>query len=133
DKNAAWYLIAGTANGLRTFRVDRIVASHPTGERFDRPAEFDLEAAWDEAVEEVERQRARATATVRVPISLTGVFAGQWGRHATVTERGPEATVVVVAGASHVAIARQLAGWADAIDIVEPAAVREELVRIAAA
>jgi predicted DNA-binding transcriptional regulator YafY len=130
DKSGAWYLMAGTTAGLRTFRVDRVVAARLTGEHFERPAEFDLQDAWSRAVEEIERYRGSVTATVRVPASLTWYFLGQWGRHARVADKEDDINVIVVGDRSTTAIARQLAGWADAIDVVEPQAVREELVRI---
>ena len=70
------------------------------------------------------------TATVRVPADLTWFFLGQWGRHARVTEKADDVNVVVVGDRSTASIARQLAGWADAIEVVEPPEVRAELVRI---
>jgi predicted DNA-binding transcriptional regulator YafY len=130
DKSGAWYLMAGTVTGLRTFRVDRVVAARLTGEHFSRPADFDLQDAWSRAVEEIERYRASVTATVRVPVDLTWYFLGQWGRHARVAEKDDDMNVVVVGERSILAIARQLAGWGGAIEIVEPLALRQELIRI---
>ncbi|HEY5925107.1 MAG TPA: WYL domain-containing protein [Kofleriaceae bacterium] len=41
-----WYFVGHCHNrgDVRTFRIDRIAALKTTGERFDRPADFDLEA-----------------------------------------------------------------------------------------
>jgi proteasome accessory factor C len=41
-----WYIVGHCHNrgDVRTFRIDRIAALKTTGERFDRPADFDLEA-----------------------------------------------------------------------------------------
>jgi proteasome accessory factor C len=41
-----WYFVGHCHNrgDVRTFRIDRIAALSTTGERFDRPADFDLEA-----------------------------------------------------------------------------------------
>ena len=41
-----WYFVGQCHNrgDVRTFRIDRIAALKTTGERFDRPADFDLEA-----------------------------------------------------------------------------------------
>jgi len=130
DKSGAWYLMAGTTAGLRTFRVDRVVACRLTGEHFERPSDFDLQEAWARAVEEIERYRASVTATVRVPADIAWFFVGQWGRHARVVDKGESVTVVEVGGRSTNAIARELAGWADAIEVTEPSEVREHLVRI---
>ena len=130
DKSGAWYLMAGTTAGLRTFRVDRVVAARLTGDHFERPSDFDLQEAWARAVEEIERYRASVSAIVRVPPDLTWHFVGQWGRHARVIEKSEDATVIEVGGRSTGAIARELAGWGGAVEVTEPAAVREELVRI---
>jgi proteasome accessory factor C len=41
-----WYVVGHCHNrgDVRTFRIDRIAELKPTGERFERPADFDLEA-----------------------------------------------------------------------------------------
>ena len=130
DKSGSWYLMAATTAGLRTFRVDRVMAARLTGEHFVRPADFDLQEAWSRAVEQIEQYRGSVTATVRVPPNVTWYFLGQWGRHARVIEKADDVNVVEVGGRSTGAIARELAGWGDTIEVVEPADVRQELVRI---
>jgi predicted DNA-binding transcriptional regulator YafY len=47
-KLSVWYLVADTVDGLRVFRVSRIASVEQTGERFCRPAGFDLAAYWAE-------------------------------------------------------------------------------------
>lgn len=47
-KLSVWYLVADTEDGMRVFRVSRIAAAEPTGERFLRPADFDLARYWTE-------------------------------------------------------------------------------------
>ena len=41
-----WYLLAWCAlsEGVRTFRLDRVLDAEPTGERFPAPEDFDPEA-----------------------------------------------------------------------------------------
>jgi proteasome accessory factor C len=41
-----WYVVANChkRGDVRTFRIDRIAALRPTGQRFERPQDFDLEA-----------------------------------------------------------------------------------------
>ncbi|MEZ5139760.1 MAG: WYL domain-containing protein [Acidimicrobiales bacterium] len=41
-KGRSWYLLAQTDRGRRTLRIDRLQAVEPTGERAERPADFDL-------------------------------------------------------------------------------------------
>src|SRR5262245_28125615 len=45
-KGQVWYLVADTAVGLRTFRVDRATAVTPTGEKVVRRDGFALAEAW---------------------------------------------------------------------------------------
>jgi predicted DNA-binding transcriptional regulator YafY len=46
SKAGTWYLVAGTAEGLRTFRVSRVEGVGSTGDAVVRPAGFDLETEW---------------------------------------------------------------------------------------
>jgi predicted DNA-binding transcriptional regulator YafY len=56
-KGRFWYLIANTDAGLRTFRVDRITSVRETGERSERPADFDLTESWRLINDEVQLKR----------------------------------------------------------------------------
>lgn len=56
-KGQAWYLVAGTDAGLRTFRVDRISSVEVTGDPVTRPPDFDLTRAWRAITDEVEARR----------------------------------------------------------------------------
>ena len=66
SKGSSWYLVASTADGLRTFRVDRITSVEPTGDPVVRPDGFDLAEAWRLIADEVDQRRtplvARGTA-----------------------------------------------------------------------
>jgi len=48
-KAGVWYLLAGTDDGRRTFRVSRVLAVSPTQDPAERPAGFDLATEWHEA------------------------------------------------------------------------------------
>jgi predicted DNA-binding transcriptional regulator YafY len=45
-KAGVWYLVAGTEAGQRIFRISRIDRAEILAESFQRPNDFDLEAAW---------------------------------------------------------------------------------------
>jgi hypothetical protein len=51
---------------VRTYRVDRITTAQPTGERFERPAGFELAEWWAGAAGRFESQMLRATVRLRV-------------------------------------------------------------------
>jgi predicted DNA-binding transcriptional regulator YafY len=132
-KGVAWYLVAGTDAGVRTFRVDRITRAAVTGEPSERPEGFDLPRAWRESVERTEARRRRVRATVRVePRCLPGLR-GQFGGDLVVGPRLPDGRVeVAVSRSSAEIIADELAGWGRDIEVVEPALVRLHLARICA-
>jgi predicted DNA-binding transcriptional regulator YafY len=50
-KGTAWYLVAKTSAGLRTFRVSRIEAAKVLEKACERPANFDLAEHWKSSTE----------------------------------------------------------------------------------
>jgi predicted DNA-binding transcriptional regulator YafY len=63
-KGMAWYLVARTPRGMRTYRVSRMRAVTPLAVSFERPARFDLSKHWQKSVSELEAQRRRYAATL---------------------------------------------------------------------
>lgn len=133
DKDAVWYLLAGTDRGRRTFRVDRIADVEVTAERFERPTDLQLSTAWAEVVDEVERHRARATAAVAIDARYARFLVQQFGRHGRqVGELDDGRVRLEVAAPTPRSIAEQLAGWGSLLEVEGPAEVRDELARIGA-
>ncbi|WP_405138869.1 helix-turn-helix transcriptional regulator [Nocardia sp. NBC_01388] len=131
DKDGIWYLVAGTDRGQRTFRVDRMTDVEVTAESAQRPADFDLSAAWSEVVEQVEQHRSTLSATVLVPTTLLSVLRHQQGRHCVVDGPLPDGRVSVrITAPTPLMIAQQLAGWGTALEVTEPESVRAELARL---
>jgi predicted DNA-binding transcriptional regulator YafY len=64
-KAGVWYLVARREAGFRTYRLSQIQALTVTGEAFERPADFDLPAHWQDATASFEREVYVATAKVR--------------------------------------------------------------------
>jgi predicted DNA-binding transcriptional regulator YafY len=133
DKDDVWYLIAGTPKGQRTFRVDRIAEAVVTDEPADRPDDFQLAQAWREIVDHMEQRRSLVWATVLIEGRFVHVLQSHYGRHCEVLDTLDDSRVRVRV-ASHMArsIAEQLAGWGNAVEVLEPEAVRNELARIGA-
>ncbi|GAA3184842.1 YafY family protein [Streptomyces ramulosus] len=65
-KAGRWYLVAGSAHGVRTYRVSRITELEPRGETFERPAGFDLAAHWRAYLETFDTRRYRDQAVLRL-------------------------------------------------------------------
>lgn len=73
SKGLSWYLVARTANGMRTFRVSRMKRVMVLSVSFERPARFDLAAHWQASTSELDRKRASYHAI----LSLTHEAAGR--------------------------------------------------------
>lgn len=133
DKDDVWYLVAGTVSGQRTFRLDRVVEAEVTDLAAERPDDFELAEAWQRVVDEVERRRSGASATVLVDPWLMRGLRLSFGRYLDVAGEEPDGRVrATVAAQSTTAVAEQLAGWATLIEVVGPPDVVSKLARIGA-
>jgi predicted DNA-binding transcriptional regulator YafY len=131
DKDDVWYLVAGTAKGRRTFRVDRIVEAAATDEAADRPADLELAKVWEEVVEEIERRRSLLTADVVLGRRHFGVLRDRFGRHCELVADLPGDRVRArVAAPAPVMIAQELAGWGALVEVESPDSVKAELARL---
>lgn len=133
DKDGVWYLVAGTEQGRRTFRVDRVTEATVTDLAAIRPADLELSREWERVVEEVERRRSGVSATVLLAPRLVPVVRSQFGRHCEVLEDADDGRARLrVSAHMALSIAERLAGWGAAVEVVEPEAVRTELARLGA-
>jgi predicted DNA-binding transcriptional regulator YafY len=131
DKSGVWYLLAGTDGAERTFRVQRIAQVVVTDEVAERAADFDVAEAWERAVREIDAVRHRASAVVVADTSIVPYLRSQFGEQGVEGERiDDERTRLRVSAQTESIIARGLAGWAEHLEVVEPASLRAELARI---
>jgi predicted DNA-binding transcriptional regulator YafY len=132
-KGSAWYLVAGTEGGQRTFQVARIRSVVVLDERADRPEDFDLARAWASTVAVVEQDRRRVRAIVRAPAHAIGPLRERWGTDLrVVSDTGVGSVLIELAAAMPEMIAEQLAGWGARVEVIGPDVVREHLGRIGA-
>ncbi|GAA2537517.1 helix-turn-helix transcriptional regulator [Pseudonocardia hydrocarbonoxydans] len=131
DKDGTWYLIAGTAAGQRTFRIDRVLDAEVTDLVAQRPEGFTPAGAWERVVDEVEARRGRLTATVLIETRFVPVLRSQFGRHCDPGPPGADGRSRVRVGApTALDVARTLAGWGSVVEVLDPPEVRAELARI---
>ncbi len=132
SKGPTWYLVADTDKGQRTFRVDRISAVEPTGDRVVRPEGFDLVEAWRLISDEVDE--------IRLPVRARGTAspdAARWLRVALGTQVriGPTdehgQVAIEVRGHTAESVAGEMAKFGGDLEIVDPPEVREALARLA--
>ena len=138
-KAGVWYVVAAADGQVRTYRGRRILAVRDTGETFTRPAGFDLAAHWAESAAAYERDAPRVTITIRVDPRVLGDLADAVGARAL-----REAERIDVADAEGWNRLRLSVDWPDevpgrllalggAVEILEPADVRQRAVELAQA
>jgi predicted DNA-binding transcriptional regulator YafY len=130
-KGTVWYLIADTANGQRTFRVDRVTSAVRTGEPVVRPDGFDLKAAWQEVTENVEGSAPLWARGYAEP-GVVQILRWQFGARLRIGPARADGWVEFeVGGWSPGQLAGMTAGLGDRLEVLEPAEVRTELAAIA--
>jgi predicted DNA-binding transcriptional regulator YafY len=135
SKGTTWYLVADTAAGRRTFRVWRIQSVEPTGEPAVRPPDFDLRDAWAGIVATLDEGRGLRHVTAHADPEVVRWLRVQFGTRLTVGEPGEDGRVAVDIGfpPSHDDPARELCGFAGAVEVVDPPDVRARLAAIGTA
>jgi predicted DNA-binding transcriptional regulator YafY len=88
-KGTTWYLVADTAEGLRTFRVSRIAQAQVLDAPSVRPRGFDLAEYWRSSVRSFRDGRARYEATLRLEPAMADQLR-RWRRAQPATDE-PEA------------------------------------------
>lgn len=132
EKGSTWYLVADTANGVRTFRIGRVRDVEVLDDDAVRPAGFDLAEAWAAIVDEVEAKRATCQAVVRLNRRAAEGLRMQFGPTTAILgpAPGPEGADLVdvaVGAPSDWMLAQQLAGWAPMAEVMGPDSVRDIL------
>jgi len=65
-KGSAWYLVANTSAGLRTFRVSRIEQATPLAKASKRPKDFNLARYWSETTKRLAESWSTFSVTLRL-------------------------------------------------------------------
>ncbi|MEU4693763.1 WYL domain-containing protein [Actinoplanes sp. NPDC023714] len=73
-KAGVWYFVAQVGESIRTYRVSTVLSLEVLDETFERPADFDLAAAWSSWATDFEQNLHRYEARVRLaPAALTRI------------------------------------------------------------
>ncbi|MFT7837869.1 WYL domain-containing protein [Saccharothrix sp. BKS2] len=130
-KGPSWYLVCDTDAGRRTFRVDRVSSADPTGDPVRRPDDFDLAESWREIADEVDRRRTpleiQATCAPDGTARLRMVLGDRLEIGGPTTDGRVE---VVIRGYNEYALAGELAGLVEWLEVTGPAGVRDHLASI---
>ncbi|MFI9123329.1 helix-turn-helix transcriptional regulator [Streptomyces bikiniensis] len=127
------YLVADTADGLRTFRVGRVASVAETGAPAVRPEGFDLPTAWRALAARMEDRMVAATVRGRAAPGAEGVLEGLFDGRIRYGERAPDGWAPFEAdGPSPEAAAARLAGLGARVELLDPPEARTALARIGA-
>lgn len=127
-----------TVDAMRTYKVERIRSSTLTADRYEIPADFDPDTwlahswgIWSSDTTEIAEVRLRFDASV-----ANRVRESVWHRSQRLTELKGGGVEMVLTVAGIVEIRPWILSWGDAVEVVEPPALRESVataVRAAAA
>jgi len=129
SKAGVWYLIARSDEEFRSFRVERVRSAQELPERFERPADFDLERYWAESSERfAETSRSDyCIVTLRASNEALERITYYWPSE-IVSEGAAESLVRVTFPGVEVALFQTLA-WSEVATLLEPAELRDAIVR----
>ncbi|SFE26735.1 Predicted DNA-binding transcriptional regulator YafY, contains an HTH and WYL domains [Paenibacillus algorifonticola] len=129
-KNNAWYLVADTVGGMRTYRISRLHEAAMQGETFDRPERFDLASYWQQSIMEFKSALPRYPAKIRIREAELPRFRQQW--YVTLMKEGAvchgevEADVLFNTLESACEI---LLKFGSAVEALEPSELRQKLLQ----
>jgi predicted DNA-binding transcriptional regulator YafY len=131
-KGSAWYLVAGTDAGLRTFRVG-MTSVEPTGRPVVRPEGFNLAEAWRHITDEVDQRRAPVEARALAKPEVVPWCRFALGSRLRIGSPGPDGRVELeLRGHSTRSLAAEVAGFGAGIEILDPPELRQALALIGA-
>ncbi|KQY21971.1 transcriptional regulator [Cellulomonas sp. Root485] len=130
-KGPAWYLVATTEAGRRTFRIDRVSSVDPTDDPVHRPDDFSLAESWREIADEVDRKRTpleiRAVCVPDGIAILRIAFASRLQVGGTTSDGRIE---VAIRGSDEYVAAGELAGLIEWVEVTGPPEVRDRLASL---
>ncbi|MFD7552527.1 helix-turn-helix transcriptional regulator [Streptomyces sp. NPDC059816] len=133
-KGPSWYLVSHTEAGRRTFRIDRVSSADPTDDPVHRPEDFDLAESWHEIADEIERRRApleiQALCEPHGMYLLRMMLGSRLQVGGSTTDGRIE---VLIRGHNEYALAGELAGLVEWLEVTGPPGVRDQLASIGTA
>jgi predicted DNA-binding transcriptional regulator YafY len=130
-KGPTWYLVSDTEVGRRTFRIDRVSSVEPTDDPVHRPEGFDLAESWREIADEVDRRRTPLEIQAVCAPDGIGILRMALGGRLEVGGPATDGRIeVVIRGHNEYALAGELAGLVEWLEVTGPPVVRDHLTSI---
>ncbi len=131
-KGSVWYLLAGTERGQRTFRVDRIRSVELSDQAVERPTGFDVADAWSLVAAELEERRAPCRARAMVDPDSVSLVRWVFGNNVRIGPAADDGRIEVeLRSSSSRALAGQISGFGNLVEVIEPKEIRQLLAGIA--
>jgi predicted DNA-binding transcriptional regulator YafY len=127
-KGSVWYLVAQIEGAVRTYRVSRIQDASILDEPGDPPPDFDLAKYWEQSAAEFKEKLPRYAVVLRGSLSI---FMHGMIRYGAIDSI--DGDVVRMHFDAEEAALVTLLGFGDAVQVIEPAALREKVVAAARA
>jgi predicted DNA-binding transcriptional regulator YafY len=135
-KGSSWYLVANTPAGYRTYRVSRIEEATLLDLPTERPAGFDLAAYWTSSTERFRETWPRYVATLRIEPGVARRMRMWRVTEIAAAAESPDAEgrITLNVQFDNEDEARFVVrGFGPAVDVIEPATLRELIAADAAA
>ncbi len=129
-----WYLVAGVAGEIRSYRVSRVVEAAPSETRCQRPPDFNLEAYWKASASQFQASLPAYRVTVRVAPDLLKrlAFSLRFARIEETGQPGEDGWIkVVIRFQTAQEACEHLLGFGTLAEVVEPLEMRERIVSAA--
>lgn len=128
SKAGVWYLVARSDGEMRSFRVERIRSAEELPQRFERPADFDLERYWSESSARYAQtsRGEECICTLRARNDSLERMMLYWP--AEVLDRKKRDSLLRVTFPGREVALFQVLAWSDAATLVEPAELRDLLL-----
>ena len=125
-KGMTWYLVARSANGLRTYRVSRMESVAILAVGFERPSRFDLAAFWKKSTTELQQKAQRYAAIVSLD-QATAQKLRRWyvTRPVPESDAGPDRVILEVEFDSEEQARFVALGLGSAVQVVRPEVLRD--------
>jgi predicted DNA-binding transcriptional regulator YafY len=136
-KAGVWHLVCADDGRIHVHRVADLVDVHATDERFERPADFDLETFWKAWCARREENRPRYPITVRIAPALVALLPLYFGDRIRehIAEAGPpddEGWVTLTLPFERIETARErIMGFGRAVEVLEPEPLRLSVIDFA--
>ena len=129
-KGSAWYLVANTPRGFRTYRVSRILRAKLLDKASERPAHFDLAEYWRASTKRFQDEWPRIAATLRLE-PRSAQWVQSWPGTSTVEAgQGPDPdgwVTLNVKFESEDEARFVVLGFGSRVEVIEPTSLRERV------